>query len=64
MDLVMGYFWRDRKAVLWVEASYIFIHCGVLIWRISHFTSQRTIYIHIHLDILSNILNLFNAIVF
>lgn len=36
----------------------------VLVWEVSYFATQRTIYLRIHLEILSNILNLSNAILF
>ena len=55
---------KDWEVVLWVEAPSIFIYHSVLIWEISYFNNQWILYLHIHLDSLSNNLNLFNAMLF
>ena len=55
---------KDWEVVLWVEAPSIFLYCSVLIWEINYFNNQWILYLHIHLDSLSNNLNLFNAMLF
>lgn len=64
IDMAVADLVKDWEVVLWVEASSIFIYCSVLIWEINYFNNRWILYLRIHLDSLSNNLNLFNAMLF